>query len=286
MSEVSVRFLPPAAPLRDAIIFYYVARIGDDGPVEDLLHPEGAHIRLLLQGDWRITFADGTSGSATGPGAVLTGALSRAATVRGTAGGVMVSVGLMPPGWSLLSDRCAADYVDALRPLSDLVGEAAGELLAAVGPLSDDRALGEALDDWFLQRRAARPPVDPLVARAHVGLEDEAVASVAEWAARLGCSTRQLERLVRDHIGLPPKRLLRRQRFLRSSASLREEPRGGWGRVIDDRYADQPQFIREFKYFMGMSPRAYFARETPMTTAAAASRKAQAGAAAQRDAAE
>ena len=99
---------------------------------------------------------------------------------------------------------------------------------------------------------------------------------MADWADRLGCSTRHLERLTRDHIGLPPKRLLRRQRFLRSSASLRGQPLGGWGRVIDDRYADQPQFIREFKYFMGMSPRAYFARETPITTAAAAARKAHA----------
>ena len=83
-----------------------------------------------------------------------------------------------------------------------------------------------------------------------------------------------MERLTRDYIALPPKRLLRRQRFLRSSASPREEPMGGWGRVIDEAYADQPQFVRELKYFMGLSPRAYFARQTPLTTAAAVARKA------------
>jgi AraC-like DNA-binding protein len=56
--------------------------------------------------------------------------------------------------------------------------------------------------------------------------------------------------------------------------------------VIDEGYADQPQFTREFKYFMGMSPRAYFARQTPLTTAAAVARKALAPSAAhERDAA-
>ena len=287
MSDVSVRFLAPAPALRDAIIFYYVVRIGGDQPIEDLLHPEGAHVRLLLCGDWRITFADGGASDAPSPGAVLTGALSRAATVRGTAPGVMVSVGLMPPGWGVLTDRSAADVRDALLPLSDFVGETADDLLQALLPLDDDDAYAAALDAWFLRRRASRPPTDPLVAAADVGLQDEAVSTVAQWAQRVGCSTRQLERLVRDYVGIAPKRLLRRQRFLRSSQSLRGQPLGGWGRAIDESYADQPQFVREFKYFMGMSPRAYFARQSPFMTAGAQGRKTQPSAAGQdREAAE
>ncbi|HLZ76214.1 helix-turn-helix domain-containing protein [Phenylobacterium sp.] len=273
MDEVTVRFLPPTPSLRDTMVFYYVVRIGED-PVEDLLHPEGAHIRLILAGDWRITFADGAQATASGPSAVITGALSRAATVHGPAGGIMVSVGLLPPGWALLSDQSAAAYVDDLKPLSDLVGDAASEIVEALDAAADDESYGRALDAWFLKRRALRPPTDPLVAGVHVGLMDEGVASVAEWARRLGCSTRQLERVVRDHIGITPKRLLRRQRFLRSSASLREQPLGGWGQAIDERYADQPQFIREFNYFMGMPPRVYFARKSPFMSAGAEARKA------------
>ena len=146
MSGVSVRFLPPDAALRDAIVFYYVVRIGAE-PVEDLLHPEGAHVRLLLSGDWTITFADGSVAKAAGPGAVLTGALSRAATVRGSPGSAMLSVGLMPPGWTLLTGLSAADYVDALHPLSALVGDNAGELMDALASLSDDGAYAAALDD-------------------------------------------------------------------------------------------------------------------------------------------
>jgi AraC-like DNA-binding protein len=274
MGEVSVRFLPPAAPLRDAILFYYVVRNGAARPVEDLLHPEGAYVRLLLAGDWRITFADGSSHSATGPHALMTGALSRAARVSGGPGGVMVSVGLLPAGWPLLTDASAATYVDRLQPLSDVLGGAAAGLLAAAVAGGDDAGYLRALDAWFLARQATRPALDPTLVRLHVALNDPEVTSVAAWASGLGLSTRQLERLTRDYIGLPPKLLMRRQRFLRSSANLREAPLGGWARVLDERYADQPQFVRDFKHFMGMPPRAYFARETPLTTAAAEARKA------------
>jgi len=273
MADVTIRFLPPAEPLRQAIAFYYVVRIGSEA-VEDLLHPDGAHVRLVLAGDWRMSFANGGSASANGPNAFFTGPLSRAAMVHGGPHAVMVGVALWPPGWALLSDRSAADFIDALYPLADLLGEDAREVLEALLPLDDDSAYAGVLDRWLLSRLAARPPVDPIVAATHLGLEDVEVASVAEWARRLGCSTRRLERLTRDYIGLAPKRLLRRQRFLRSSASLRAEPLGGWSRVIDEGYADQPQFTREFKHFMGMSPRAYFARQTPLTTAAAIARKA------------
>lgn len=276
MGEVSVRFRPPAAPLRDAILFYYFVRIGPGEAVEDLLHPEGAYLRLLLAGDWRITFADGTSGAESAPSALVTGALSRAATVRGGPGGVMAAVGFLPAGWPLVTHASAVGYVDKLHPLADLTGgaDAAALMTALAAAADEDGAYAEALDAWFLARLAvARAPLDPTLARLHEVLNDPEVTSVAEWARRLGCSTRQLERLTRDYIGLPPKLLMRRQRFLRSSASLREEPLGGWAKVIDERYTDQPQFVRDFKYFMGMSPRAYFARATPLTTAAAEARK-------------
>ena len=77
----------------------------------------------------------------------------------------------------------------------------------------------------------------------------------------MGRSPRQLERLTLTYFGLAPKALLRRQRFLRSFAAIREHPPGLWGRLIDPGYVDQSQFVREFRYFMGMPARAYFARE-------------------------
>ena len=121
-------------------------------------------------------------------------------------------------------------------------------------------------------------PTDALLVEAHRALLDPETATVVQWARRVGRSTRQLERISTDYFGLSPKRLLRRQRFLRTFATIRDQPLGAWGRLLDERYADQPQFIREFRHFIGMSPRTYFSRPWPFMVAAGNARKALLGA--------
>jgi methylphosphotriester-DNA--protein-cysteine methyltransferase len=96
---------------------------------------------------------------------------------------------------------------------------------------------------------------------------------VEDWAASLKLSTRQLERLCLRYFGLRPKRLLRRQRFLRTLAAIRDVQPGSWSRLIDPHYVDQPHFIKEFHYFLGMSPRAYFTRPQPFMRQAGDRRK-------------
>ncbi len=47
--------------------------------------------------------------------------------------------------------------------------------------------------------------------------------------------------------------------------------------MIDPGYVDQSQFIRDFRYFMGMPPRAYFARDFSFMRAAGKARAALLG---------
>jgi methylphosphotriester-DNA--protein-cysteine methyltransferase len=141
----------------------------------------------------------------------------------------------------------------------------------------DDAALVAALDAWFRGLVAGAAPPDAALVTAHEALLDPDVRSVADWARRLGRSTRQTERLALTYFGMSPKALLRRQRFLRSFAAIREQPPGRWGRMIDPGYVDQSQFIRDFRYFMGMPPSAYFARDVSFLRAAGKARAALLG---------
>jgi hypothetical protein len=78
----------------------------------------------------------------------MTGAFSRAARVRGGPG-VMVAVGLLPAGWPLVTDASAVGYVDAVHPLTDLMGDDAVALMAAMpGPDAGEAAYAAALDRW------------------------------------------------------------------------------------------------------------------------------------------
>ena len=275
--DVSVRFFLPHPALRGAISTYYVLRIVGDASVEDLLHPEWPNIRLLLKGDWSLTFADGRVAATAAPGAVVSGTLGRSVVARGEPG-LLAGVGLLPAGWAKLTARPAADFADQLQALSLFVGPEADVLLAALMREQDDDGLRARLDEWFLRRIGSAPQIERLLVDAHAALLDPGLESVADWAARLSRSTRQLERLARAYFGLSPKVLLRRQRFLRTLASIRDQPPGAWGRLVDERYVDQPHFVRDFKFFMGMAPRAYFARPSPFMTAAGNARLALLGA--------
>jgi AraC-like DNA-binding protein len=275
-TRVSFRYFLPAPALRATITTYYVLEIGGDAPIEEPLFPEWANIRLLLDAEWSQTFGDGRVVSYASPAAVMSGVISRTATVRGGPGR-LAGVGFLPAGWAVFTALPACDYVNGLVPLSTFVGPAADDLLSAARGAEDDEALVAALDAWLLAHMAGRKAAEALLVAAHEALVDPDLVSVAEWARRLDRSPRQLERLALTYFGMGPKALLRRQRFLRSFAAIREHPPGLWGRLIDPGYVDQSHFVRDFRHFMGMSPRAYYARDFSFMRAAGKARAALLG---------
>jgi AraC-like DNA-binding protein len=275
-TPVSFRYFLPAPALRATITTYYVLEIGGEAPIEELLFPEWANVRLLLDAGWSQTFSDGRVVSHEPPVAVMSGVISRMATVRGGPGR-LVGVGFLPAGWAVFTALPAFDYLNNIVSLSTFVGDAAESLLADVLAAADDAAMVAALDAWFLAHMAGRKAAETMLVAAHAAMLDPDVRSVAQWAQRLGRSPRQLERLALNYFGMGPKALLRRQRFLRSFAAIREQPQGLWGRLIDPGYVDQSQFIRDFRHFMGMAPRAYFSRDFSFMRAAGKARAALLG---------
>jgi methylphosphotriester-DNA--protein-cysteine methyltransferase len=51
---------------------------------------------------------------------------------------------------------------------------------------------------------------------------------------------------------------------LRMLGALQARPYSEWPDYIDPQYVDQSHMIRDFKYFMGMSPRQYLALPRPV----------------------
>lgn len=258
-ASASVTYHLPAPPLRAAIASYYLVRVTGAGIVRDQIFPEWPNFRLILSGDWQAVFPD--QPEAPVPAVGVTGTLERAVWVSGSAG-LMVGVGLMPQGWPRLAAQPADAFTNRMRLLADALGPAADQLHRRLVAAQDEAAIFAVLDE-VLSSLLREAPEAALVASAHAALQDPQVQTVADWAARFGLSARQLERFSLRHFGLSPKRLLRRQRVLRTLAAMRESPGGAWSRSLDGQFTDQAHFIREFKYYMGMSPSAYLAREQP-----------------------
>lgn len=275
MSIASVRFHLPAEGLRTAISTYYVLRIPGPEAVEDIIHPEWANVRLVLSGSWRVRFV-GRDEEEPLAEAAMSGPLERGVLARGEPG-VLIGLGILPEGWVRLTGQPAAGFAGRLRPLTEAFGEGAAALVPALRQAGSEGAAIAVLDRYFEDLIADRPPAPAVVNQALAALVRSQPRSVEDWAKTLDVSSRQLERLCNQYFGFTPKRLLRRQRFLRTLAAMRDLPPGQWSGVIDAHYVDQPHFIREFHYYLGMSPRAYFARPQPFMREAGDQRMALLG---------
>jgi AraC-like DNA-binding protein len=174
---------------------------------------------------------------------------------------------LLPAGWSRFVDAPARDYANRAVSLEADSAFAAfrpiGERLFS-GP-ADPRAELEVILDGLTSRlhEPAREDEDRIDA-IYSALVDPHCASVADLADRAGLGRRTLERVCETAFGLAPKMLLRRQRFTRSVTQHMLADGRPWIEAIDDIYHDQPQFVREFRAFTGMSPRQFARLERPM----------------------
>jgi AraC-like DNA-binding protein len=272
-TTASVTYHLPAQALRGAVTTYYLVKVTGPGTVWDQIFPEWPNFRLILSGDWEAHFTGEPHQPV--PTIGMSGALEKALWAGGSAG-VMVGVGLMPAGWPQLT-TCPANLVtNRLAQLSEVIGPLADELYRRLKQADGDEAIYAVLDEVLLSILTERPEA-ATVAAAHAALQDPQVQTVPDWAQAVGLSSRQLERFSNRYFGMSPKRLLRRQRLLRTLAAMRDASAGTWTQFLDAQFTDQAHFIHEFNYYMGLSPSAYLAREQPFMAEAWKRRKALLG---------
>lgn len=248
----SVKIFLPAEQLRSYVTFYYFVEA--DGPFSDFLYPEWGNVRLSIRGDWWIRM----------PGcypdqpqlAPLYGPTDRRGEIV-TTGGKTAGFGMTPLGWDRFIRGNAGDMANRVRDIGDDIGIDGATLRAALADDGEDAAAGAArFDALLIDLLSHRAPNGALAIAADRALRLHP-AGVPAFPADVGVSTRTLHRLCLNTFGFPPKRLLRRQRFLDTLGRVRVNPDGSIGAVVGDQYFDQAHFNRDFVDFMGMTPRAY-----------------------------
>jgi AraC-like DNA-binding protein len=149
-------------------------------------------------------------------------------------------------------------------PLDGLLGRDAAILEEGVLAARSDAERVAAVESFLLARRGA--DADPLVATVVERIRAaRGTAPPAALFSGLAPSPRQIERRFLHHVGVSPRQLSRIARFQRALRRL------AGGRAVslttvahDCGYYDQSHFIRDFKAFAGLSPRAYRAERHPL----------------------
>lgn len=280
--HVDVRFYLPPEHLRRYFTTFSVADItvGGGERVTDWLQPEWGNVRFL-SGDCPDAAALGGS-QLSGAAFVATGPSSQA--IRFTIGTSRLwGVGLLPLGWTQFVDAPASKLADTVVDGFSHAAFAGFASLARrlIGSKAGDAADLELIIEDF-SARAANPVLDEArIVAIHEAVVDPDVTLVSELAERTGESQRTIERLCDRVFGFSPKRLLRRQRFMRSLAQFMLDPSLNWIGALDSHYHDQAQFVRDFHKFMGMTPSEYAQTPHPILGAFMRERARMAGAAVQ-----
>ncbi len=177
----------------------------------------------------------------------------------GWALGVMFRVG----GFRPFTDRPMAALVDRRVPAAEVFGPAVHALTAAVleAP-SDERRIG--LIEDFLDGLApdARTPGEDIsdLVDAAVGAAPP-LTRAADLAERACVSSRTLQRLFQEHVGVGPKAVLDRYRVQGAGEAARR-PVPSWAEVAAQfGYADQAHLTADMSRTFGEPPATYSRRE-------------------------
>lgn len=271
-----VHFILPAHALRRYVSTYYFFDFKSDrGELEDLLHPEWASVHYTVSGSSR--------GSIVGepplltPDVNLTGPTGKAARIffeelR------LIGIGLLPLGWYRLVGCPAERWANKVGEL-ETVPEFSlfQKIWTELKGLNDPQEIAALFDRMLSAQITIADPLEVEIENIHEALANPDISSVADLANVAGIGQQRLERLSRRVFGFPPKRLLRRQRFLRTLGSVMMDPELKWSAALDDQYFDQAHFNRDFQEFMGMSPGQYLAMPRPISIAATLARAEHVG---------
>lgn len=264
VADVKIRFLPPPPDLRAVVETFWTLegaepsaevesprRVLPDGRPELIVHygaPYRRHQAGAVEDD---------------PRTFLFGQLSEPLDLAPRGAVRTVAARLRPAVLGRLTRTRASEFVGRPVPL-DEVWDGSGAAWSQ--RLLECNSASEAVEVLSDQLRTLWPARSPSAVRtldaAVLGIErHQGRQPIAALAVALGCSTRHLERLFRDHLGLGPKAFARVVRF---QAALRavEDPGTsligqGAELALAFGFSDQAHLIREFRTFSGFAPAEY-----------------------------
>jgi AraC-like DNA-binding protein len=221
---------------------------------EEVERASRAQLRFRLGGGTaNYYFPDGTVQEA--PAAHFLGATSGAVRVRAHGPFRVFGMGLTPCGWAAMLGRDASLLLDRVIDAEAAIGPEAAELLARLAQ-ADAVAAMAAIVEPLLRTLVSGGDggARGLMHAVDAWLAAGASPEVATLAAATGMSRRQLERRCNALYGAPPKVLARKYRALRAAAALAAGEEA-FEAFVAEAFYDQSHMIREFKRFVGLTPR-------------------------------
>lgn len=155
----------------------------------------------------------------------------------------------------------AATLNNSVRALDDLVGDSVHDLVAQLAEQSFSQRVGRLETLLSLRQPRSSKRIQTVRHISTVIAENHGRVTVDEICRQLEISSRQVERLFAQHVGLSPKLACRILRFTRAVELMECSSNVSWAEfALVCGYYDQSHLIRDFREFAGVTPHQYRAK--------------------------
>lgn len=155
-------------------------------------------------------------------------------------------------------------WTDQVEPIASLWSDGAAMVAAVRGtcgppPVAEPARVAR-LRSFLADRAPAVVPAETALATTAAELiaGDRSLCRVEELAGRFGVSVRSLQRLFAEHVGISPKKVIRRYRLLEAAEAVSAGTHVSWARLaVELGFTDQAHLTRDFSSAFGVSPARY-----------------------------
>ena len=250
---MELNYCLPRADLRDYVRAYYY--FATDLAVVQPMSAELGNIRISLEGGGRTILPNGAI--CDNFPTSLVGPTNGAYIIQARPGTRVFGIGILPRGWTTLLGVPAFEVADSVVDLTAVAGRRASEVIEEIAAAGDMQSMADIADRFFADLLAKR-----------IGRESRYPAGLENWVLNasdhsldtlvslMDVSRRQTDRLAKQFFGASPKLLQRKYRAVRAAERLRRSD-GDWMDAAAADFYDQAHFIKEFKAFIGVTPREY-----------------------------
>ncbi len=235
---------PPAPELAELVEYHWILRW-------DLRGKPPYEQRVLPNLSVHVTFFPGASGVHGPAHDVFSHRL--AGHVQG------LGVRFRPGTFRAFLGGPVRDIADRVVPLADVFGPAAATAAESVQTAGGDAQMAGAIDNLLIANPVTLSPAAREAAEAVESIaRDPEITRVAQLCADTGLTTRSIQRVFAEHVGVPPKWAIRIYRLNDAAQRLVTEGQPDYaGLAVRLGYSDQSHFIRDFRTVTGQSPAEY-----------------------------
>lgn len=256
-------FTPQHPVLQNCVLSIWVIDSEAIPPHTKMLPDGYSDIMLNLGGPYRLSYNQGPYEKVEG--SAFFGQRTQALRLDQPGHVNMIGIRLKPGKEFLFTGQSAHVFINRHIALTDLLGDRIGTCEEQLRKLHGQHERKVQLTEELLLPRftsAANKESQAMDKAMEFIHQHKGSRGISDLADHLGISYKQCERWFKKHLGLTPKMYMRIIQFYHAFTRVRSKEVVDWTQLLRDyNYYDQSHFIKEYKFFTGLSPGRQFARK-------------------------